>query len=219
MRVLIVNFMVTALIMLGAASASAVAFVLTTDYGGGTLGLGDQVVVTITLDTSDLSGNVFDETLGWASSVSIDGSIWTVVGGTQSPLVYEFEPFPGFFIGGMPLISPLPPNTTLDPNEVRMGIWGANPALSEDGNDLRWGVEQIATVTLQVTGLLPPGESLTSLTSFFASGDSFNLNGAALGGVGFNGITVAIEVIPEPGTALLMGLGLAGLAAAGRRRA
>ena len=31
--------------------------------------------------------------------------------------------------------------------------------------------------------------------------------------------TVTITVIPEPGTALLMGLGLAGLAAAGRRRA
>ncbi|MAG30035.1 MAG: hypothetical protein CL908_03970 [Deltaproteobacteria bacterium] len=32
------------------------------------------------------------------------------------------------------------------------------------------------------------------------------------------GATIGLNVIPEPGTALLMGLGLAGLAAAGRRR-
>lgn len=221
MRVLFVNFMVTALIMLGAASASAVAFVLTTDYGGGVLIVGDQVVVTITLDTNDLAGGT-DQTLGFASSVLLDGSIWAVVGGggTQNPLVYDFEIAPSFGVfGGVPLVSPLAPNNTLDPNEVRMGIWGGATPFSEPTNTLRWGVEQLATVTLEVIGLLPVGETTTPVNSFFASGDSFNLNGANLGGVGFNGVNILVEVIPEPGTALLMGLGLAGLSAAGRRRA
>ena len=33
----------------------------------------------------------------------------------------------------------------------------------------------------------------------------------------FNNATFALTIVPEPGTALLMGLGLAGLAAAGRK--
>jgi len=42
-------------------------------------------------------------------------------------------------------------------------------------------------------------------------------NGGSL--LSFNNATYTVQVVPEPGTALLMGLGLAGLTAGGRRKA
>lgn len=222
MRLLIANIMVTALFMFSAVSASAVSFILTTDYDGvSILGHNDTVTVTVTLDATDLSGGT-DTTQGWMSDVSLDGSIWSVdPGGFQSLLVFGV-PFPssGTF-GGIPLISPLAPNNTLDQNVVRMGIWFDVTPHGEPGFDLLWASEVLATVTLRVANLpnAPGASVLTNLTTFFASGSFMDLNGSPLAGVNFNGVQVAIATIPEPTTALLLGLGLAGLAAVGRRRA
>jgi len=59
-----------------------------------------------------------------------------------------------------------------------------------------------------------PGQVLVEI------GGGVDLNGVAGGDnvTGYNNAQIAITVIPEPGTALLMGLGLAGLATAGRRK-
>lgn len=222
MRLLIANIMVTALFMFSAVSANAVSFILTTDYDGvSLLGLNDTVTVTVTLDATDLSGGT-DTTVGWASDVSIDGSIWTVdPGGFQDLLVFAvFFPSFGAF-GGVPLVSPLQPSNTLDQNVVRMGIWFDATPHSEPGFDLLWASEVLATVTLRVANLpTGPGASvLTNLTTFFASGSFMDLNGSPLAGVNFNTVQVAIATIPEPTTTLLLGLGLAGLAATGRRAA
>lgn len=59
------------------------------------------------------------------------------------------------------------------------------------------------------------GTTTVSIGTSDAYGDAIVLPGGAFGTS--NNATVDITVIPEPGTALLMGLGLAGLAAAGRR--
>jgi len=69
----------------------------------------------------------------------------------------------------------------------------------------------ISTLTFKVIG----GAGQTSIASIIAAGDS-----GATGNQFVNGTSasVTINAIPEPGTALLMGLGLAGLGFAGRRR-
>jgi hypothetical protein len=79
-----------------------------------------------------------------------------------------------------------------------------------------------ATVFLEV---IAPGAFDLNF-GFFFSNDLVSINGqtfagtdvTGIGGVTVNAPTIAIAIVPEPGTALLMGLGLAGLAAAGRRR-
>jgi hypothetical protein len=58
------------------------------------------------------------------------------------------------------------------------------------------------------------GPGSTTLIIGFMS----DLNGYAAPSAAINNASITITVIPEPGTALLMGLGLAGLAAAGRRK-
>jgi len=75
----------------------------------------------------------------------------------------------------------------------------------------------VGSVTLR---LVAPG---VEPTIFFSgrggTGDGFDLNGTdILASFGSNLLGIDIVPIPEPGTALLMALGLAGLSAAGRRR-
>jgi hypothetical protein len=61
----------------------------------------------------------------------------------------------------------------------------------------------------------PAGSTTIELGASTDYGDALILSGGALGVT--NSAFVTLTVIPEPGTALLMGLGLAGLASAGRR--
>lgn len=64
-------------------------------------------------------------------------------------------------------------------------------------------------VTIRLAGLSAGQYVLTIGGSFSDGAATLPIDGIA---------TVNVTVIPEPGTALLMGLGMAGLAAAGRRR-
>ena len=64
-----------------------------------------------------------------------------------------------------------------------------------------------------VYNVIGAGSTPLSIGTFAAYADAYS--GASDNTV--NNTSVAITVVPEPGTALLMGLGLAGLAAAGRR--
>ncbi len=67
-------------------------------------------------------------------------------------------------------------------------------------------------VTFMVTA---PGSATITVGGNSALGNVTVLAGGLTEAI--NNASIAITVIPEPGTALLMGLGLAGLAAAGRR--
>ena len=207
MRFLIINLVTAALLVFSAATASAVTYTVV-DNSGGDIAVGDSVVLVLSFDTTDLTDDS-DTTLGWGISIGIDGSAWNVEpGGSQNELAFATV-IPSFgTFGGVPLVSPLPPNNGLDPNIIRAGVWGSATAITPNP----WGNEVLATVT--VTAMRA---GTFDLTPFFAPGDSFELNGDANYPANFVGTT--ITVVPEPGTALLMGLGLAGLAAAGRRQA
>jgi hypothetical protein len=56
-----------------------------------------------------------------------------------------------------------------------------------------------------------------TLTLTGVSFDSFTLSQAGFGGWGVDNVQVDLQAVPEPGSALLMGLGLAGLAGVRRR--
>lgn len=70
--------------------------------------------------------------------------------------------------------------------------------------------EIITVLTFQVIGA---GDGFAEIDPVLLIGDGFIGDAGVLA----PGIVLEINAIPEPGTALLMGLGLAGLAAAGRR--
>jgi hypothetical protein len=67
----------------------------------------------------------------------------------------------------------------------------------------------VTTLTFQVIGA---GDGFAEIDGVLLQADEFQGDAGTFVNTG-----VSINVIPEPGTALLMGLGLAGLAAAGRR--
>lgn len=122
---------------------------------------------------------------------------------------------PGFFIlgpGARGFLSKLsdPFNAAGDPEgTIRAVSYGASP-----GQFANAGVAP-ATTTLVFTAI---GLGDTSVDVLFQQGDEITSGAGSSTDPGFLGAGVAVSVIPEPGTALLMGLGLAGLAGAGRRQ-
>ena len=82
-------------------------------------------------------------------------------------------------------------------------------------------LDQLSPV--QPLGSVPDAGTITMTTTMVA--DALGLIGFSFGtqigtdvGAVFGGNATTAEVVPEPGTGALLGLGLAGLALAGRRR-
>jgi len=178
--------------MLGAATASAATFTTTTNAPA-TISAGDTFTAFLDLDAADF---VDQSSLGFGISVGIDGTAFEVVsgGGTQTDPVFGFDTGGGTFLGGLPLLSPLPPNNTLDPDVVRMGVWGAAAPVAAfwiDG-------QEVATVTLRVLPGAAAGPFL--IAPFFAPGDGFDLGGPVEDSIILIGETVTV---PEPGAGLL----------------
>jgi hypothetical protein len=90
---------------------------------------------------------------------------------------------------------------------IRTVQFGANPGQSGGA-----GTALITALTFRVIGGL---DGVANIDVVLLTGDG-NLGGGGEAGVG---TSVDYVPVPEPGTALLMGLGLAGLGYAGRRNA
>lgn len=116
-------------------------------------------------------------------------------------------------------------NAFFDPADLSGGIYSP-------GDDSVFIIRALASAITNGNGSLDPGLNLSfsgagavdaSLMVTALTAGTFELTVGGTYSDGSNvlgiqqGATFTLNVIPEPGTALLMGLGLAGLAAAGRR--
>lgn len=126
-----------------------------------------------------------------------DNSLWATVGDAGSGVANIFDV--------------APENAPAQRFDVDLYIIGGSVAVGLT-RDAGTTVQQVISLTHQwvhVSGVVPADpEGLHNI--FFAVGDG--------GGASFFVDNLTVSAIPEPGTAMLAGLGLAGLALAGRRK-
>jgi len=204
MRLFISNLLFTmGLLLLSASTASAISLSLA-NPSATTITLGETVTVDLLLDTE--------------GETQIT-SVFTSVGNDNSfALSFTSGVSPGQILF----------NTVSFEGVARV----SNPVDGVPGDAAgRIRAASFATATVTGSGIASANQLLATLT--FTGTEVGFANLVALAIVGSDEVTVAtlsvtgdvglgesigINVIPEPGTALLMGLGLAGLTAAGRRR-
>jgi hypothetical protein len=134
-------------------------------------------------------------------SVQFDPNVLSFIGGSSPGLIlFDPDTLLGLQRLSQPFVLPSDPAGT-----VRAASFGGlEPSGVASSNQL------LATLTFELVGAGPP-----LMSAFFALGDDVIVNGVSVK----DSVTLgSIAIVPEPGTALLMGLGLAGLAAASRRR-
>jgi hypothetical protein len=226
MRILTLNLLAVALLLFGATSASA--YAINMAARGSTSGLvtNDTVTVDVFLDAepglSVLSVGVlassdavldYNATRTLNAPASADGSAGP--GGQPTYILYT---------AGRPLTILYPQQTPVFLN------WPAPPTGQEQVN-INWAESQLNPAVGSGTGIwiatlvfdVATGFASESLSlSLDSGGNVLEANGATVpsSAVGFSSpILLTGASVPEPTTAMLIGLGIVGLAAAGRRRA
>ena len=183
-----------------AGAASAGLTVTSAQSGGLTVNPGDTVTIDISISTS---GNEA-QALGLRAA-NYDPSILTSGTGSVVPTsIFNFSPSVPF--GGL--------------TNSASGAEEAPAAGIRSGTSINLfqGVSVAAAAgsgpeAFQVTFVAgAPGVTTVDIGAFASYSDTYSG-----GDNGMSPAAVQVTVIPEPGTALLMGLGLAGLAAAGRK--
>jgi hypothetical protein len=235
MRLLMINLLATCALLVSAATAGAfsASVVATTPTVGN---VGDIVSFDVFLDTEgDLALNLFSISLTFDPSVAAYRSdlsatngyypIYTPGSGKAPGSWLNPSPFDGVYCtAGDPIcatppgewVGNLPPiggqvNIDFISSTFPTGLSGAVDTLGSGTT-----VAQLARVSFELIG---PGTS----AGVFGFGNGGNVVGLTGGTdvtdqVAVSG-DVTMSVIPEPTTALLVGLGLVGLGVAGRRRA
>jgi len=202
MRHLITSLLATALVLFGAASASAYATSMSSAAAGSTIGVSDTVQVVVNFDTQGAA----DITL-LSVGVLFDDGIFTHSGSSSWTYALYNPPAKGW-IGVQPAATngQLRVGTT---NQVNMD-W-ISTALPDGNRDP--GSFNMGTLNFHVHSL---GDGVGNFTLSNSSpgnilqlGDMTNPNNAVSGDF--------VVYTPEPTTALLVGLGLLGLGVAGRR--
>ena len=204
MRLLITNVLASALVLFGAASASAYATSMSSPQAGQFIGVSDTVTVTVTHDTEGAA----DITL-LSVGVLFDDTIFTHSGSSAATYALYQTPAKGAIF--------MVPATTN--GQLRVGTsdqvnmdW-ISSSLPDGNRDS--GTLDMGTLTFHVQAL-GDGTGHFVLTNSAAGniiqlGDMTNPNNSVSGDL--------IVFTPEPTTALLVGLGLLGLGVAGRRKA
>ena len=194
------TILIATAMMIGLSAASASALV-TTEHANDAAGVLDQGAtfnVTVNATYDGVDGG--DPLVGVFQSAAWDPSELSLVSNTSAPF--------SIFFGSAGALSKLSDPATFpgDPDgTLRTVQFGANP-----GQVGGAGAFLITTLTFQVIGGV---DGVANIDVTQLSGDG-NLGGGASASVN---TAVSYVPVPEPGTALLMGLGLAGLGYAGCR--
>jgi hypothetical protein len=215
-------FLSLGLLVLGAASASAFSTTMTNNYGGGILTTGDTVTVTVDFDTEGanelaiVSVSVLfnDEIMAWNEAAS------------ASPTYALYAGRSGVAMGNLSTNLTLRTGTS---DQILLD-WSSDGILGNAGSTLGCG----PFGTFPAVPGSPSGNTCgwTMATLVFsvidAKGDAaFTVSNSSPGNILqlIDNTTPAnpvsgdfVVLTPEPTTALLVGLGLAGLGVAGRRR-
>ncbi len=216
MRTFAINIMAVALLAFSASSASAISFTLA-GASGQDVGPTGQVSVTVTLDTEATTGITV-----MSVGVLFDDTRLTYNPGASSAtsyLLYGGRGGGGFLkaaqtCGGYP--SPGGAGTNSGSCQLALpGQVNADYVSADLTNGTQnTGASLLVTLVFDLTGVTGPASIALSSSS---PGNVVGQPGGAsvaptLAGSG------SVNVIPEPTTALLVGLGLAGLGIAGRLR-
>ena len=208
MRLMIINMLAAVLVLFGTASASAYAVHYNCNYAGNCDGwssppLGEVLTMVLTFDTEGAS----DIQL-LSMSVIFDHSqfSYNLPAGAENPTYMFYVP-----VGrGFNMLEARPENGSLrvgTENQILFNFTNSDPLPS--GN-VGAGVALMATIEFTRTAVLGP--------AFFEVTAEAPGNVLQLGPLHGNAV-VPLSIVPEPATAVLVGLGLLGLGVAGWRRA
>ena len=218
MRLFVSVIATTAMFFAASVASAATTFTASATTSGTSLSglvVGDTVTIDVTLGSD---GGVFG--LG-VSAIGFDPVASFTSGSVPANVLNAICVAPGACFGGLP-------NTTAAasvgsanvPGLPEVQLFNGVSTVAVDGT----GASDQGVVTLTagdpqfqlVFTAAAPGSTTITIGANSAYGD--NVVGAGGSLLSSTNATVAITVVPEPGTALLMGLGLAGLAGSSRRR-
>ncbi len=215
---LFISLIAVAIFFAASAASAAVSWAVSGSSSGdiNNAQAGDVITIDITLSsdgtpTFGVGGSVYGPDVG---AVSLVG------GTTSSAALVQFGTGPGTGFGGLDSTQAV----ALDPAGGTAGIQFFN-GVSITGTPAT-GAGDISPVTglpggpqfqvqVSVNAGLAPGTYTLDVGAGHPTDGVIGTGGAALASTDGS---VSFTVVPEPGTALLMGLGLAGLAGAGRRK-
>ena len=204
-----------------AASASAISFTLAGANGQDVVA-NDQVSVTVSMDTEGLTGItllsigvLFDDTrLSYNQAASSTSSyiLYSTSAKNGGAYLSAAATCGGGYPGGGAGCA-LRVGTT---NQVNIDYLAPDLQVGTGATNVGTGNDLLVTLIFDVIAPANPGSAAISISQT-SPGNVIGVVGgsvaATLAGSG------SVNVVPEPTTALLVGLGLAGLAVAGRRKA
>jgi hypothetical protein len=221
MRLFVSVIATTAMFFAASVAGAAATFTASATSASGNpltaLVVGDVVTIDVTLRSDGSS--VFG--LG-VSAVGYDTSVATFTSGSvPANVLNAICVGPGTCFGGLANTTGSAFETTANsPNLPEVQLFNGVSTVAVNGtgtNDQGVSTGVAGDAQFQIVfSAAGPGTTTISLGANSAYGDDVVGTGGAVGSSTNASVTLIVPV-PEPGTALLMGLGLAGLASAGRR--
>ena len=227
MRILITNLLAVAVLLFSAASASAYAYTMTSNYDGVTpLTTSDTVQISVYLDADVVGTQLVGVGVLYPGdgTITYDEAATGLLPGSGQPGYILYSPASGMLAGMIPAAILYPQQTPFTnwpappPGQGQVNVNYAEPGFNPSqatGNGI-W----LATLVFHIEAGFEGG-SIDLCTT--CGGNIIQSDGAivAPGSIGVSGSPVVLvgASVPEPTTAMLIGLGVLGLAVAGRRRA